>query len=172
MKAHAQLIALVLIGLLAVVANIRVPDDFSADVQWLTNEVVAQGDSIQTLAAKQDSSAVAMVLADSVLRAEMYGRTKVLADSAIALRASLTKLQKSANRVKKLEGQAKESLDISKLTQEELELLKRTFGDHVALRAKDAHGDKRIAKASFFGQQTSSADPASSWGSARKGKNF
>lgn len=148
MKKHLHWVAIGVVALLAIVANIRVPKDLSAEVQWLDKEIIAQGDSIQALATGQDSLAIAVAMGDSTLRAELQGRTKVLADSATALRASLTKLQKSAasaSRVRKLEGEIKQSLDLSKLTRDQLDLLQRAFGDHVTLRASDAHGDKKLA---------------------------
>lgn len=143
-----------LVSLLGVILLfVTQPEDLKQDVDWLLAHASAQGDSLQTLA---DTLAVHEARLDrhwgrmNDIENTMAVATKV--DSALGVvKGDIGKLQKVASKVNKLEGEARQSLDISKLTREELELLKRTFGDHVALRAKEAHGDQKVASSSSSG---------------------
>lgn len=139
------------ISIVGVVALwVAMPADRSQDVDWLLESAIAQGDSLKTIA---DTVTVHEGRLDrhwdrmGDIENTMAVASKV--DSALGVvRSDVAGLQKVAGRVKKLEGEAKQSLNLSKLTLEELELLKKTFGDHAALKAKDAHGNQKVASSS------------------------
>lgn len=137
-----------LISLVGVVVLwVAMPTDRSQDVDWLMENAVAQGDSLKAVA---DTVAVHEGRLDrhwnrmNDIENTMAVAAKV--DSMINIvHADISKIQKVAGRVKKAEAEAKQSLDISKLNREELDLLRKTFGDHVSLKAKDAHGNQKVA---------------------------
>ncbi|MDP3763724.1 MAG: hypothetical protein Q8Q92_03695 [bacterium] len=137
-----------LVSLLGVVALwVAMPSDRSRDVDWLLENAVSQGDSLRAVA---DTVAAHEARLDRHWeRMNDIERTMAVASKVDSLfgvvRNDIGGLQKVAGRIKKLESEAKQSLDLSKLTREELELLKRTFGDHAALRSRDAHGNQKVA---------------------------
>ncbi len=143
-----------------VILFITQPEDLKQDVDWLLAHASAQGDSLKAVA---DTVAVHENRLDNHwTRMDGIENTMAVAakvDSALGVvKSDIGSLQKVASKVKKLESEARQSLDLSRMTREELELLKRTFGDHAALRSRDAHGDRKIAS-----NKTSSQSNGDDW---------
>lgn len=152
MKAYVQWFIMGLIGLVAIVANLRIPNDLSGDIQLVYQDML-HGDSL--LVVRQDSLVLAVSRADSALRAdvqaELMNQAKTLADSSRVFRNSMAQIRKSmvsADALGKLESSISVVAQKSDFTESELQLLREAFDDHKSTKAKDVHGDKKIASTS------------------------